>query len=182
MRFPLVLTLSLAVACHSHAPPSRQADVPPVADSIEHPPRPPARRTTTAPLGAAERDSLLRELEAHRTAWRARAITDYRLRVAVGCFCPWSSTPAVLEVRRGKAVALWDLAGKPFGAVREPWSRYTVDAMFDMIENAARKYDVIEVTYDQGLDYPTSIRGDAKVGQVDDWFWATASHLMPSRP
>lgn len=29
--------------------------------------------------------------------------------------------------------------------------------------------------------YPAMIRGDTRVGQVDDWFWVTASRLTPSR-
>ena len=175
---PRILLIALVAACHSHAPPPP----PPPPRVVVIRESPPVRRNLSSPLTAAARDSLLREAQGHRAAWRARGITAYRMRVAVGCFCPWSSTPAVLEVRGGKAVALFDLAGKPFGAVREPWSSHTVDAMFDMIERAGRDYDVIEATYDSTFDYPTAISGDAHARLPDDWFWVTASHLTPLRP
>ena len=38
----------------------------------------------------------------------------------------------------------------------------------------ARRDDILEVTYDARLDYPTYIRGDAKLGLPDDWFWVRA--------
>ena len=31
-----------------------------------------------------------------------------------------------------------------------------------------------EVTYEARLDYPTYIRGDARLGLPDDWFWVRA--------
>jgi hypothetical protein len=133
------------------------------------------------PLTAAERDSLVREVQARREVWRARGITDYHLRVAVGCFCPWSSNPAVLDLRRGVIVALRDTAGKSAGPVREPWSLYTVEGLFDAVEQSARRVDVLEVRYDPTYGYPTFIRGDGKLGLPDDWFWVRADRLT-TRP
>jgi hypothetical protein len=114
------------------------------------------------------------EAQTRRAAWRARGITDYRIRVTVGCFCPWPKTPAILDVRRGVAVGLRDTTGREFGALREPWSMYTVEGLFDAVEQGARRDDVIEVTYDARFGYPTLISGDAKRGRVDDWFWVRA--------
>jgi hypothetical protein len=84
-----------------------------------------------------------------------------------------------MEVRDGHPVALRDTTGRSMGAPREPWSRYTVEGLFDFLERAARTYDVLQVTYNASFDYPASVRGDAKAGQVDDWFWVTADHLLP---
>ena len=142
--------------------------------------RPPAPATGDAP-SAAQRDTLLAEARARRAAWRARGITDYRIRVAVGCFCPWPSDPRVLDVRDGKAVALLDTLGRPEGKLREPWAPNTVEGMFDYIEQSARSADVLTVRYDACLGYPTEIRGDQKLGQVDDWFWVKATGLAPRR-
>ena len=135
----------------------------------------------TGVLSQAERDSSLHALELHRTAWRARNITDYRLVVAAGCFCPWPGTPAILDVRGGIIAQLLDTLGNPAGAPREPWSLYTVDGLFDAVAEGLRRDDVIEVGYDACYDFPATISGDAKVGQVDDWFWIKASRLTPSR-
>jgi hypothetical protein len=139
------------------------------------------QREHSGALTPAERDSLVRELEVHRDAWRARHIDDYRIQVAAGCFCPWPSNPAILEVRGGVAVALRDTTGKSMGAPREPWSAYTVEGLFDVVAQTARRSDVVQVAYDPQYGYPAMIRADAKVGLPDDWFWVKASRLTPSR-
>jgi len=135
---------ALGLACH-HAPPARPELVSPpqwssVACDTARPPAPSFRRGSDA-LSASERNAILTEARARRAAWRTRGITDYRVRVAVGCF----------------------------------------EGMFAFIEQAARSADVLAVRYDRCLDYPTEIRGDQKVGRVDDWFWTTATGLRPRR-
>jgi hypothetical protein len=139
------------------------------------------QRERPGALTPAERDSLVRELGVHRDAWRARHIVDYRIQIAVGCFCPWPSNPAILEVRGGVAVALRDTTGKSMGAPREPWSLYTVEGLFDVVAQTARSSDVVQVAYDPQYGYPAMIRGDSKVGLPDDWFWVKASRLTPAR-
>lgn len=139
------------------------------------------QRQRSGALTPAERDSLVRELEVHRDAWRARHIVDYRIQIAAGCFCPWPSNPAILEVRGGVAVALRDTTGTSMGALREPWSVYTVEGLFDVVAQTARRSDVVQVAYDPQYGYPAMIRGDSKVGLPDDWFWVKASRLTPAR-
>jgi hypothetical protein len=78
-------------------------------------------------------------------------------------------------------VALLDTLGRPEGKLREPWAPNTVDGMFDFIEQSARSADVLAVRYDPCLGYPTEIRGDQQLGQVDDWFWVKATGLTPRR-
>jgi uncharacterized protein DUF6174 len=112
-----------------------------------------------------------------REAWRARRITDYQIEIAVGCFCPWPSHPAILEVRRGVIVALWDTAGKPLGKPREPWSLYAVEGLFDAVAQSAKRVDVLEVAYDPAYGYPAMIRGDGRLAYPDDWFWIEARRL-----
>jgi len=174
----------LGLACH-HPPPARaEVEAPPqwshLACDTARPPTPPLQ-VGTARLTAAERDAILAEARARRAAWRARGITDYRVRVAVGCFCPWPSDPRVLEVRGGQAVALLDTTGRPAGPLVEPWAPNTVEGMFAFIEQAARSADLLLVRYDRCLDYPTEIRGDQRVGLPDDWFWTKATGLTPRR-
>jgi len=164
---------ALVLACH-RAPPA----TPPVV-TVAPDTTPLVRREArrNGPLTAAERDALVREAQTRRAAWRARHISDYSIRVAVGCFCPWPSTPAILEVRGGVARALRDTTGRPFGALREPWSKYTVEGLFDAVEQSAQGVDVLEVTYDALLGYPTSISGAGRLGLPDNWFWVRASQL-----
>jgi hypothetical protein len=172
----MLAVLLVLTACRTSAPPAPPS-----------PPLEPERRVTlqqrqsTGALTPAERDSLVRELDEHRQAWRARHIDDYRIQVAAGCFCPWPSTPAILEVRHGVVVALRDTSGKSMGEPREPWSLYTVEGLFDAVAQTARRSDVLEVAYDAQYGYPAMMRGDAKVGLPDDWFWVRASRLTPAR-
>jgi hypothetical protein len=138
-----------------------------------------SERRSSGPLTQPQRDSLLREVTLRREAWRARHIENYRIQIAVGCFCPWPGNPAILEVRRGVAVALYDTTGKSLGAPREPWSRYTVDGLFHGVEESVRSVDVLEVAYDPQFGYPAIMRGDGKVGLPDNWFSVRASRLTP---
>jgi Family of unknown function (DUF6174) len=165
------LALLLAAACRGHAAPPLPLRLEPETQ-VTLP-----QRESTGALTRAERDSLLSGVAARRAAWRARHISDYQIEIAVGCFCPWPSHPAILEVRNGVAVALSDTLGKTMGKLREPWSLYTVEGLFDAAEQGARRDDVVEVAYDPRYDYPARIRGDLKVGLPDDWFWVKASRL-----
>lgn len=180
----LVLLLGLSTACHPRTAP--RDDVSTARDTTRVMPPPPAAQPPeeSAPpagaLSAAQRDSLIREVQARRAAWRAHGIIHYRIRVAVGCMCPWPKTPAVVEVRDGRAVALRDTTGRDAGPVREPWSRYTVEGLFDRLEWAAQHDDVVAATYDARFGYPTTIRGDRKLGRYDDWYAVTAGPLAPT--
>ena len=171
---------ALAMACHGAppAPPPPPPVVTVVRDSVIPPPR--RARPDTA-LRSAERDAIVREAQTRRAAWRALGIEDYQIRVAAGCFCPWPQTPAILVVRNRVAAELRDTTGRRFGALREPWSIYTVEGLFDLVEQAARGNDMLEVTYNARFGYPTSIRGDARWGLPDDWFWVRATELTPRR-
>ena len=168
---------ALLAGCHP-GPPAR-ADVP--AES----------QWTTAPcdttrarpsqglgdLRGGDRDSLLREVQARRAAWRARSITDYRVRIAMRCFCPFSP-PALLEVRAGIPVALRDSIGRPAGPPREPYT-YTIEGLFDLIERAVRNDELVKVSYAPCLGYPASVGVDPK--GLDNWYVVTADHLTTPR-
>ena len=173
--------LSLSAACAPHAHKPEQPPLAPPENGILGADVELPQRRTTGPLTPAERDSLIRTVAAHRAAWHARHISAYRIRLAIGCFCPWPGNPAILEVRDGVAVGLRDTTGKSIGKPREPWSLYTVDGLFDAVEQSAQGADVVEVGFDPTYDYPALIRGDGKVGLPDDWFWVRASRLTPLR-
>ena len=169
-----VAAIVLAACRAPRVPP---APPPPAVRIVPDTTAPRQRARTGTPLTAAERDSIVREAQTRRTAWQARHITDYSIRIAVGCFCPWPQTPAILEVRGGVAAALRDTIGRNFGKVREPWSNYTVEGLFDAVEQSARRSDVVDVVYDALYGYPAYISGVGRVGLPDNWFWVRASHL-----
>ena len=49
------------------------------------------------------------------------------------------------------------------------------------MEQGALRLDVLVVAYDPTYRYPAQIRGDARLGLPDDWFWVKASRLTPTR-
>ena len=167
---------ALLVACHPGQP--ARADIP--AET---------RWTTTAPcdtsptapsqrLGAVRptRDSLLRDVQVRRAAWRARGISNYRVRIGMRCFCPFSP-PTILEVRGGIPVALRDSMGRPASPPLQPHA-FTIEALFDLIERAAQDDELVEVSY-SCLGYPASIGVDPK--GLDNWYSITADHLATPR-
>jgi hypothetical protein len=185
-RGPLALTSQgaafaiLVAACHP-GPPVR-ADVP---AAVQWTTPSPCDTTPVAPspsqrlggLSAAGRDSVLREVQARRVAWRARGITDYRVRIGMTCFCPFLP-PAILEVRGGIPVALRDSTGRRAGPPREPYG-YTIEGLFDLVERAARNDELVDVSYDPCLGYPASVRVDPK--GLDNWYSVTADRLTIPR-
>src|SRR2546427_6803094 len=124
-----------AAACHP-APASRDVQSAPAWRTAACDTPPATFRRTTRALSPAGRDSLLRDVQARRAAWRARHVADYRLRVAETCFCP-GSPPAVLEVRNGNPVAALDTAGRSASQLLARWSAYTVEGLFDVIERTS---------------------------------------------
>jgi len=157
-----VAVAAVVAACH-HAPAESRWISPSPCDTTSNTP---LRRGV---LGAANRDSLLREAQVRRMAWRARGIKDYRVRIGMRCFCPFSP-PAILEVRRGIPVALRDSTGP---------NAYTIEALFDLIERAGQNDELVDVSYDPCLGYPVSVRVDPK--GLDNWYWVTADHLTTPR-
>jgi hypothetical protein len=116
-------------------------------------------------------------VQSRRAAWRARGIADYRVRIAVKCFCPFSP-PVILEVRGGTPVALRDSTGRPAGPPHESYA-YTIEGLFDLIERAARNGELVAVSYSPCLGYPRSVSVDPK--GLDNWYSVTADHLATPR-
>ncbi|HEV8304562.1 MAG TPA: DUF6174 domain-containing protein [Gemmatimonadales bacterium] len=180
MRLTLLLGLAgiVAAACH-RTPAPRAVDVGPAwATTACDTPAAPVFHATGGGLSPAARDSILRDVETRRAAWRARHITHYRLRVSETCFCP-RSPPAVVEVREGMVVAAFDTAGRPAPSLRAHWSSYTVEDLFNVIERTARDGAVQEVGYDACLGYPSVIKGNMR--HVDTWFQIGAGPLTRPR-
>jgi len=105
-----------------------------------------------------------------------RGISDYRVHLAMRCFCPFSP-PAILEVRGGFPVALRDSTGRSAGPPPEPYA-FTIEGLFDLIERAAQNDEVVEASY-SCLGYPASVGVDPK--GLDNWYRVTADHLTTPR-
>lgn len=156
--------------------------------AVPHPGRPPAQEppdrdrpllmadTTGLPPGApladltrsATRDSLRAAIRTRRAAWRALAVADYNMLVRTACFCPgggggWHT----LEVRAGATNRVWDARGAlvPTGE----WAGYSIDRLFDLLEQAVDRNDGMGVRWDDRWHVPASVSIDYRRGLPDDW-------------
>ena len=99
--------------------------------------------------------------------WRAGGAQDYHFLLRASCFCPGQQGWVLLEVRGGKAVRSWDRRGKP--ASLTEGNNYSIDGLFDHLEQVADGHDVVAVDFEDRWHYPAHISTDAHVGLPDDW-------------
>lgn len=94
--------------------------------------------------------------------WQSAALGDYRFTVDVRCFCP-GSKPVEVTVRDGEVVSL-----EP--APPEFWSEVVVPVpdLFRLVGDLRGSADVVDVTYDSELGYPTTIAVDRITEAIDD--------------
>jgi uncharacterized protein DUF6174 len=130
-------------------------------------PAPPAGSRTFNLQAPGERDSLHAEIKRHREMWRASGAQDYHFLLRASCFCPGQQGWLLLEVRDGRAVRVWDRGGKP--ALLTEQNSYSIDGLFDLLEQQADRNDVVAVGFDDRWHHPVYIRTDARLGLPDDW-------------
>jgi hypothetical protein len=114
-----------------------------------------------------QRDSLHAEIRRQREMWRAGGARDYHFLLRASCFCPGQQGWVLLEVRGGKAVRGWDRRGKP--APLTEGNNYSIDGLFDLLEQKANRADVVAVDFEDRWHYPAHISTDMRVGLPDDW-------------
>jgi hypothetical protein len=101
----------------------------------------------------------------HRGQWEAAGVSDYTWRIYVGCFCePSTSTIRVVD---GKPVD-FRVEGEPASIELDQKNGIiplTMEDLFAVLDEAYAKHaEVVQVTYDQDLGYPTDISIDPNYG------------------
>jgi hypothetical protein len=98
----------------------------------------------------------LNELQQKRAAWVARGIKDYRVQLAIMCFCRTGVTrPVLVEVRKGAVAKVWDLETAKVLTDIEPYPSIT--ALFDQAIDQRSGGGNVSVTYDRELGFPVRI-------------------------
>jgi uncharacterized protein DUF6174 len=167
----------LETGCHRSAPRSENVPVRDLPkntgvsaffeDTVPAKPGSPAGSRTFNLRSPGQRDSLHAEVRRQREMWRAGGARDYRFLLRASCFCPGQQGWILLEVRDGKVVRAWDRGGKPVRLTQD--NSYTIDGLFDLLEQQADRDDVVAVGFEDRWHYPTHIRTDRRVGLPDDW-------------
>lgn len=117
-------------------------------------------------------------LEENQRLWRDSGIESYTFRFQAGG--SWFSTGVVnVEVHSGSVYSIVDAeSGDPIDA-RSLSNYRTIDGLFEKVRDALdRDADVLSVTYDETLGYPTSIRIDYDENMRDDEEVYRASALV----
>ena len=112
-------------------------------------------------------------LEENRAKWQAAGISSYEYRYRKVCEChPETPADTIVTVAGGDIVAVsYDredyLEPIPVPAEKHDWFR-TVEDLFVLVERALDSAEVIRVSYDPELGYPTRIFVDYEVNLVDE--------------
>ena len=134
-----------------------------------------AQRLVDAPPAdgqdAGDGDARLAEA---RARWAASGPGAYRMTLHRSCFCPEDYRgPFAVTVRNG-TVASVEMAGRSLPADRA----VTVDALFDLLAEAyAEDAELVRVTYDDALGYPTELYIDRSAQMADEEIGYTVSSL-----
>lgn len=124
-----------------------------------------------------QRDSLHAEIQRQRQMWRDGGARDYHFLLRASCFCPGQQGWVLLEVRGGQAVRVWDRGGKP--APLTEGNNYSIDGLFDLLDQQADRNDVVAVGFEDQWHYPAYISTDMRVGLPDDWGLVEARGFRP---
>ena len=124
--------------------------------------------TLTLILSACGGQSALNQ---NRDKWTAQGISHYRFNLTVSCFCPFFEVnPVTVEVLDGKIVSMTGADGQPLpDNFRSEFERAgTVEQLFAIVEYSLANADQVEVTYDAGYGFPSSISVDQIKMAMDD--------------
>jgi FlaG/FlaF family flagellin (archaellin) len=114
------------------------------------------------------------QLDANLQKWQSQNVSHYRMKVNIGCFCPFfDRMPVTVEVQDGQVLSVTDSQGQPV-AVDDPIRAYgneqlmTIEGVFAYAREAILTADKTEVTYDPALGYPVSLIIDRIELAIDD--------------
>jgi hypothetical protein len=74
-------------------------------------------------------------------------------------------------------VRAWNSHERPVRLTRD--NSYSIDGLFDLLEQQADRNDVVAVGFDDRWHYPQHIRTDRRVGLPDDWGILEARDFTP---
>lgn len=117
--------------------------------------------------------SAQRALDAARSTWRAQKVADYRIRVALSCFCPE-------DIRR--PVTLTIRGGKPLKAPEHLRDVASVTRLFRTVQAAIDdKVAMLDVRYDTRRGFPRQVSIDRSRMIADEESYYAADRFVPRR-
>ena len=116
----------------------------------------------------------LRELDQQNARWQSQGLTNYQMKLGIGCFCPFfDRMPLTVEIRAGQVLSVTDSQGQPVSAddpIRSSGNEQllTIDGVFAYARDAIQDADEVRIAYDPALGYPASMSIDQIKLAMDD--------------
>lgn len=119
------------------------------------------------------------QLAGARALWRAQGLFHYRYRYTLGCFCP-GPRDVVIEVFDDRLAGFRDPeSGEPVPLPDFPDLYFTIDGLFDYLQQSLGNADVIEVEFHPTLGYPAAVFIDRYRQALDDELWIGIKDVEP---
>ena len=127
-----------------------------------------------------DHEEALDELRDNRAKWERSAPASYSYVLQRSCFCGTEmSAPVRITVVNGvHQSAVYVATGEP---MRTDWLQFfpTMEGLFDMLEDALREADEMDITYDAARGFPTHVSADPIENAIDDEYALTISQVNP---
>jgi hypothetical protein len=128
-------------------------------------PSAPQPRDGYTPL--AQRDSLLRQIEAGEQKWRAARLPGYTITVVAACFCRDRGQPVILRVLADSVVASRDTTGQQSWPDDWRTGLHVAGLFKEARQFACDSTRTTRVTFDPGLGYPRMVSTQSRL-EVSD--------------
>jgi hypothetical protein len=125
-------------------------------------PRPPGGYTRLA-----ERDSLLRQIDAGEQKWRSGRPASYQMLVVPACFCRDRGQPIQLVVRGDSVIASRDTTGQQSWPDDWRTGLHVAGLFREAKQFVCDSTRTTRLTFDPALGYPTLLRTESRLGMSD---------------
>jgi len=118
-----------------------------------------------------DRQSLLLEIDESRAAWEATKPAEFTYVIRRSCFCPRRITRPFRVSESSGIVRATVPETSPIGSesdLVELPDTLSIDSVFELLADAVREADRINIAYDETFGFPTEIRIDWSARTIDD--------------
>jgi hypothetical protein len=110
-----------------------------------------------------------KEISEARLKWNKQGYDSYTFNYNRSCFCPWASVTFNVKVISDKITYLADLAGNVIVDSTEFQYFYTIDRLFDLLEEADKQNAAqLDYSFNKDFGYPEHIYVDYSEQIADD--------------
>jgi hypothetical protein len=121
-------------------------------------------------------DNDLSDFREQRRQWERQNVINYTYQLNVACFCPYAG-PISVEVRADTVYTATVIETGEAITNLDNFSVKTIDGLFEVLEQALKEADKVDVDYDAQYGFPSLISIDYYKDAVDDEIGYRATNL-----